>query len=237
MQDPNLTWACRLHFGRLEGDCQRDWHDKDDATHQGSGWWLGLDAIGCCGRNGRMQDVSNVIYAKICNTIATHEKLKKQAVVANTFFFCWICEFICTSQWLGTYNGIQMLLAFNRSASIWGPVATAYANPEEQAWEGSGDVGDASMGWFTEAFVAVVVIDISVWRFAPPSQRGELHRPGWKDLVGRSWITFRGNSYFDQNHLLSTIIHNHNNHNVIEGPHPEYHSTTHTCRYQAVIAS
>lgn len=45
MQHPNLTWACRLHFGRLEGDCQCDWYDKDDATHQGNGWWLGLDAM------------------------------------------------------------------------------------------------------------------------------------------------------------------------------------------------
>lgn len=180
----------------------------------------------CCGRNGRMRDVSGV--CNLCKTYAKHEQLKKQSSGCNYIFFCWICGFIWASQWLGNYNDIQMLLAFNRSASIWGPVATAYANPEEQAWEGSGDAGDASMGWFTQAFVEVVVIDISVWRFAPPSQRGELHRPGWKDQVGRSWITFRGNNYSVQNHLLSTIIHNHNNHNVIEGLQPEYHTIAHT---------
>lgn len=180
----------------------------------------------CCGRNGRMRDVSRV--CNLCKKYATHEQLKKQAVVATPFSFAKICGFICTSQWLGNYNDIQMLLAFNRSASIWGPVATAYANPEEQAWEGSGDAGDASMGWFTQACVEVVVIDVSVWRFAPSSQRGELHRPGWKDQVGRSWITFRGNNYSVQNHLLSTIIHNHNNQNVIEGLQPEYHTIAHT---------
>ena len=43
------------------------------------------DWMPCCGRNGRMRDVSRV--CNLCKKYAKHEQLKKQAVVATTLSF------------------------------------------------------------------------------------------------------------------------------------------------------